>query len=203
MTVPPSFPTLPGQGWSVHKRPTFATRVAGHISGREVRSALYTAPLYEFELTYDGLASDSSRLGLADLSLQTLMGFYLLCQGQFGTFLYIDPTDNAVSEQVIASGDGSTEIFTLQRTIGGYTEPVSWVTAISSVSLAGIVQTSGWSLTQPNSLTFTNAPASGSVITADFSYGFVCRFLDDQNDFENFMAGLWKLDSLKFRSVKP
>jgi len=52
-------------------------------------------------------------------------------------------------------------------------------------------------------LTFTPAPGSGVTVSADFSYAFNCRFLDDQMDFEEFMSNLWKLDSMKFRSVKP
>ena len=40
------------------------------------------------------------------------------------------------------------------------------------------------------------------VISADFSYAFNCRFLDDQMDFEEFMSNLWKLESMKFRSVE-
>ncbi len=88
MTIPPTFPALPGQGWSVHKRPAFATIVASHVSGREVRDALFRNPIWQFELTFDGLASDSvSYPGLGAESLQSLMGLFLQCQGQFGTFL--------------------------------------------------------------------------------------------------------------------
>lgn len=203
MTTPPSFPVLAGQGWSVHKRPTFSTRVASHVSGREVRSPLYAYTLYEFELTFDGLASGSSYPGIGNASLQSLMGLYLQCEGQYGTFLYADPTDNAVTNQGIGTGDGATASFMLQRALGGFLEPVSWVLSVANVYLNGLTQTSGWSLVQPNMLQFTLAPASGTVITADFSYAFVCRFLDDQEDFENFMSGLWKVNSLKFRSVKP
>jgi uncharacterized protein (TIGR02217 family) len=203
MTTPPSFPTLPGQGWSVHKRPTFSTRVASHVSGREVRTPLYADTLYEFELTYDGLSSSSSYPGLTNQSLQSLLGFYLQCQGQYGSFLYTDPTDDMVTGQLVGIGDGSTETFTLQRTLGGFTEPVSWVSSIAQVYLNGVAQTSGWSLGQPNSLVFTAAPGTGTAITADFSYAFICRFLDDQEDFENIMNGLWTVSSLKFRSVKP
>ena len=46
------------------------------------------------------------------------------------------------------------------------------------------------------------APGHGVAISADFSYAFNCRFLDDQMDFEEFMSGLWRLESMKFRSVK-
>ncbi len=203
MTTPPSFPALAGQGWSVHKRPTFSTRVASHVSGREVRSPLYAYTLYEFELGFDGLSSGSSYPGIGNASLQSLMGLYLQCEGQYGTFLYTDPTDNAVVNQGIGTGDGATTSFMFQRALGGFLEPVSWVSSVANVYLNGVAQTSGWSLVQPNMLNFSAAPASGIVITVDFSYAFVCRFLDDQEDFENFMSGLWKVDALKFRSVKP
>src|SRR5579862_2349234 len=49
--TPPSFPTLAGLGWSVHKKPVFSTVVASHVSGREVRDALYQNPIWQFELT--------------------------------------------------------------------------------------------------------------------------------------------------------
>jgi uncharacterized protein (TIGR02217 family) len=203
LTTPPSFPTLAGQGWSVHKKPTFNTIVATATSGREVRDSLWRYPLWEFEAVFDGLDSTSSSYpGLGAQSLQSLMGLFLQSGGQFGTFLYTDPTDNAVVNQGIATGDGSTTTFTMGRSLGGFTEPVGWVTSIANVYLNGVNQASGWSLTTPNSLVFGSAPGSGVVITASFAYAFNCRFLDDSEDFEQFMQNLWKVDSLKFRSVR-
>jgi uncharacterized protein (TIGR02217 family) len=201
--TPPSFPTLPGQGWSVHKRPIFSTLVANHVSGREVRDALWQYPLWEFELAFDALASDSvSYPGLGAQSLQSLMGLFLQAQGQFGTFLYTDPTDSSASNQAIAMGDGTTTTFTLVRTFGGFTEPVGWATNVGSVSLDGVNQTSGWSFAAPATLTFASPPGVGVTITASFSYAFQCRFLDDGQDFEQFMQNLWAVQSLKFRSVR-
>ncbi|MGD0565429.1 MAG: DUF2460 domain-containing protein [Roseiarcus sp.] len=203
MTTPPSFPTLPGQGWSVHKTPSFATIVAGHVSGREVRDALYQNPIWRFELSFDGLASDSASYpGLGAQSLQSLMGLFLQCQGQFGTFLYTDPTDNSATSQSFATGDGSTTTFTFARALGGFLEPVGWVTSVSQVTVAGVAQSTGWSLSTPNSLVFATAPASGALIGASFAYAFQCRFNDDAADFEQFMQNLWILQSLKFRSVR-
>jgi hypothetical protein len=204
MTTPPSLPSLPGLTWSRHKKPGFATRVAPHVSGREVRAALMSYPLYEFEAVYSGLTSSVSAFaGLGASSLQTLMGFFLQLQGQFGTFLYADPDDQAVTSQAFATGDGATTSFTIQRTLGGFLEPVGWVTTLSNLYLNGVLQTTGFTLTMPNTLAFTAAPASGVILSADFNYAFNCRFLDDQMDFEEFMSSLWKLDSMKFRSVKP
>jgi len=203
MTIPPFFPALPGQGWSARKKPTFATLVASHVSGREVRDALYVNPIWQFELTFDGLASDATSYpGLGAQSLQALMGLFLQCQGQWGTFLYVDPSDNAVSGQALGVGDGTTTTFTLARALGGFLEPVGWATGVSQVSVAGAAQSSGWTLAAPNSLVFATAPASGAAIAASFAYAFLCRFDDDAAEFEQAMQNLWRLDSLKFRSVR-
>lgn len=204
MATPPSLPTLVGLSWSRHKSPSFKTRVASHVSGREVRLALYTYPLYEFEAVYKGGLPSANKypgpLGASDQ--QTLMGFFLQMQGQYATFLYSDPDDNTVTGQAIGTGNGSTTAFVMGRTLGGFNEPCSWVTSISKVYLNGVSQSSGsYSLTTPNTLIFNSAPGSGVAITADFSYAFQCRFLDDKMDFEEFMWALWKADSVKFRSV--
>ncbi len=100
------------------------------------------------------------------------------------------PTDNSVTRQGIGAGDGATTSFAFLRTLGGFTEPVSWVTAIENVYFNGTAQSpSAYSVAAPNGfnnvLSFTSAPGAGAAITADFSYAFVCRFLDDQSDFED------------------
>jgi hypothetical protein len=203
LSVPPSFPALAGQGWSVHKKPTFSTLVASHVSGREVRDALYQNPIWQFELKFDGLSSDPVAYpGVGVQSLQSLIGLYLQCQGQYGTFLYVDPTDSMASNQIFATGDGATTTFTFARTLGGFMEPVGWVTNVSQVTIGGVAQPSGWSLTTPNSLVFAGPPGSGALIGASFSYAFQCRFDDDATDFEQFMQNLWRVDALKFRSVR-
>jgi uncharacterized protein (TIGR02217 family) len=203
MATPPSFPTLAGLGWSVHKKPVFSTLVASHVSGREVRDALYQNPIWQFELTYDALSSSPvSYPGAGVNSLQTLMGFFLQMQGQFGTFLYADPTDNTATNATFATGDGATTIFTFSRFMGAFLEPVGWVTSVSNVSLNGVSQPSGWALSTPNSLVFAAAPGSGVSIAATFAYAFACRFDSDDQDFEEFLSNLWQVESIKFRSLR-
>jgi hypothetical protein len=203
VTTPPSFPTLAGLGWSVHKKPVFSTVVASHVSGREVREALYQNPIWQFELTFDGLDSSAGTYpGLGAESLQILMGFFLACQGQYNTFLYTDPTDSAATNTTFATGDGATTIFTFSRFMGAFLEPVGWVTSVTSVFLNSVNQPSGWSLSTPNSLVFTSAPGSGVSIAATFTYAFQCRFDSDDQDFEEFMSNLWRVDSVKFKSVR-
>src|SRR3546814_605433 len=62
----PLFPNLIQLGWSVMRTPTFNTLTSLHASGKEIRSPRANFPLWEFELTYDGLKSDGAQ------SLQTL-----------------------------------------------------------------------------------------------------------------------------------
>ena len=207
MTLP-SLPSLPGLSWSRHKKPGFSTRVASHVSGREVRLALMSYPLYEFEAVYGGLASSATPAfaNLGASSLQSLMGFFLLSLGQAGVFLYTDPDDNTVSGQNIGVGDGATQRFIVSRTLGGFSEPASYVTAVSNVYLNGVDQGAAgvnWQFTAPNLLGFATPPGNAVAITATFAFAFQCRFLDDQLDFEEFMSALWKLDKLSFRSIKP
>ncbi len=78
------------------------------------------------------------------------MGLYNHVQGQFGTFLYTDPTDNAAANQQIAIPDGVSDSFTFMRNLGPSTGAVSWVTRVSNVFLNGIQQPSIWSLQDPN-----------------------------------------------------
>ena len=204
MSAPPTFPTLPGLGWSVHKKPLFSTVVAPHVSGREVRTALYVQPLWTFELTIDGLDSSPGNVypGLGAQTQQALMSFFLACQGKFGTFLFTDPTDSAVTAGGIGTGDGATQIFTFARALGGFLEPVGWVTSVTSVTLDGVAQTTGWALAPPNTLVFVTPPASGVAVAATFAFAFQCRFDDDTVDFEQFMSHLWRVDKLTFRSVR-
>jgi hypothetical protein len=126
MTTPPLFPVLPGQGWSTHKAPVFSTLVATHVSGREVRDALYANPIWRFELSFNALdgTSGGSYGGVGHSSLQSLMGLYLQCQGQFGEFVYYDPTDFSVNGQTFGVGDGSTTTFQLTRSLGGFSEAI-------------------------------------------------------------------------------
>ncbi len=158
MITPPSLPSLAGLTWSRHKKPSFNTRIATHVSGREVRVPSMTYPLYEFEANYEGLASNATAAfsGLGASSLQNLMGFFLQLQGQYGVFLYADPDDNTVVGQGLGSGDGATTSFTFVRALGGFAEPVGWVTAIANVYLNGAAQPrTAYSLTAPNTLVFT------------------------------------------------
>jgi uncharacterized protein (TIGR02217 family) len=196
------FPNLPGRSWSIKRTPMFSTKVATHVSGREVRLAQYAHGLYQWELTFEGLASDASAQGLFANSMQMLLDIYVAAQGQAGTFVYVDNADNFVKGAAVGTGDGVTTTFPLYRRLILTSEPVSYCTYIYAVYIDGVKQMNDWNLVQPSSVKFSGPPSANSVITADFTYGWLCRFMDDEIEFEQFMSNLWAVKSLKFKSVK-
>ena len=200
--APPSFPALPGQKFPKRTPIWKGTRLIVAASGREVRGQNWAAPLQSFELSYDALCSDASNPGAGANSLQQIIELFDLCGGQYGTFIYNDPIDNAVSNQFIGIGTGALTTFTFQRSLRTYTAPVGWVTGLSAVYVNGVVQTTGVYISEPNTLVFASAPASGAVISADFTFAYVCRFDSDELEFEQFASGLHSAASIKFRSVR-
>jgi uncharacterized protein (TIGR02217 family) len=201
------FPTLPGLAWSVTKSPTFQTRIQRSASGRELRALDYPYPLWQFTLVFDFLR-DNPAAGYDEL--RTLMGFYLLCQGAFGAFLFQDPSDDWVSGQQIGTGDALRTVFQLQRTMGnklpggGFAEPITAPNVVNAVYFNGIIQNPGNYNVDPMTglVTFNTAPGGGLIISVDYSYYFRCRFVDDSYAFENFMFQLWQLKKLTFISVR-
>ena len=203
MATPPSWPTLPGVQYPVKKTPKFSTIVSDHVSGRQVRTALYANPIWQFELSISGLSGSSAYAGLGANSYQALLNLFLTCQGGYGTFLFTDASDNSASGQYLATGDGATYTFQFARQLvsGGFLEPVGWLTGVSSVTVGGVASSS-WAYVLPNQLSFNAPPVYGLPIAASFTYAYQCRFSDDTLDFEEFMQNLWETKSIKFESVR-
>src|SRR5262249_19296529 len=166
--MPLVFPSLPGLAWSVTKTPTFQTRIQRAASGRELRALDYPYPLWQFTLVFD-LLRDNPAAGYDEL--RTLMGFFMLCQGAFGTFLFLDPSDDRVTGQQIGTGNASTIVFQLQRSMGvtlpggGFLEPVAAPDVVNAIYLDGITLGPGGYIVDPNTglITFNTAPGSGVI----------------------------------------
>ena len=197
---------LAGLSWSVHVSPKFKTRIATHVSGREIRTAWQQYAVYDLTLTFEVLRGDATQ------EIQTLMGFFLARQGPYDTFLLDlgavtrNPADDTVTLGGQGVGDGTTTVFTLVRPVGEAVEPVGYVfpADLGGIYVAGVLQDpASYIFTAPNTLTFNTAPTAGSQITASFRYYFVCRFAADTQDFEEFMANLWTLHELKLITVLP
>lgn len=211
MTSPPIFiyPTLPTLSFSVHWMPTYATIISTHVSGREVASPQQAYPLHEFTLTYEVLRDQGLNQSIYQpnnpfTELQQIAGLFLACNGQYGWFYFDYFADDSRSDAPVGTGDGVTTNFVVPRAFGpfGFTEPVGGLKSVSAVYFNGVPQSSGSYSINGNQLVFTSAPGSGVVITADFMFYYLCRFIDDQSDYEQFFYQLYTLKTCKFRSVK-
>ena len=190
------FPSLPGLGWSVIKTPRWKTNTQETTSGKEIRVALMSYPIWEFTLTFDFLRSYGSYT-----EAQTLMGFFLQRQGMFDSWLFDDPSDDTVVAQAFGVGNGSTTAFQLARTLGGFTEPLQNVNGTPTIYVNGVTA-SGYTVGSTGIVTFTTAPASGAVLTWSGNFYFRCRFMQDTSDFEQFAKNFWLLKKLQFQSCK-
>jgi len=192
--------SLPGLAFTVKKQPKFSTVKQVATSGVSVRRAQMQYPIWEFELTYEFL---EDRTG-ATSSLKTMMGFFLQRLGGFDTFLYKDPDDYLVTAGPQATTDGVTTQFAFKRTLGGFSEKVGQVDNVAAIHLyldGVLVSPSLYTVTMPNLVVFTTAPAAGKALTADFQFYFACIFQEDQLSFEKFMDKLWQLQTVTFESV--
>src|SRR5712675_191400 len=209
----PFFPDLPW-GFPFNRMPNMATIVQTPQSGRETRWGQQIYPQWEFELPFEELRDQTLNQTIYQpfvgfTQFQRLLGLFLLGMGRWGLFYFDDPADNSRAGQRIGTGDGSTKDFLIIRTwgIGAYqlTEPVGGInTGTAKVYLNGVLQVSGYSLTgaddAPKTLMFVSAPANGVVITMDFHFYYLCRFSDDQHNYEEFYKNRWTTN-IKFRSV--
>lgn len=194
-----TFPALAGQGWSVHYKPRFSTRVQSHASGRETRSSACAAPLWDIELTFDLL-----RAAPEYAELQTLAGFFETAAGQGNPFLFAPPAGAAYAGAPLGTGDGATKAFVIARALGGYAETVQALLAAPAVHANGaVVSATAYAVSiLPATITFAAAPASGAVLTIDFAPAHLARFVDDDLDLEEFMSGFWRAGTVKLETVR-
>jgi uncharacterized protein (TIGR02217 family) len=191
------FPVLAGLSWNVTKTPMWSTKVQIATSGKELRSAWFSAPKYTFKLKYDVLRSAA-----AYAELQSLVGFFNARQGSYDSFLYTDPTDNTVTAQAFGTGNGVATVFPLYRTYGSNNELTMNINAITGIYDNGtpVVEGSGagkYTIDTLGNVTFGTAPVAAHNLTATFSYYYRCRFSKDESNFENFMYNLWSLSELE------
>lgn len=194
MTVP-VFPSLPGLAWPVTRTQQFNNARNTAISGARTVYPLQIVPRHVWSIDIEFLRSNS-----AFLKLQTLVGFYNSLNGGAYPFAFTDPDDNEVTAQEFGEGDGTTTAFQLVRSYGGFTEPVYLPTGTPQIYVAGVLQSTGYTIGATGVVTFTSAPVSGAALTWTGTFDWLCRFDADKQDFSNFMKFLWEAKSLQFSS---
>lgn len=190
------FPALPGLKWDVVKKPEFSTNIKQVTSGKELRAAYWSYPRWHFSLSYELLRGASEFT-----ELQTLMGFFMQRKGSFDSFLYEDPSDHQVTGQVLGIGNGTITAFQCVRVLGGYVEPIKNLHGTPTVYLDGVVQATGWTVSN-GIITFSTPPSSSVVVSVDFQFYFRVRFKMDEAEFNQFMLDLWELKKCEMVSLK-
>lgn len=197
------FPTnLKGLGFDFKRSPLWSTTRMASASGKETTIGYWSSPRWQYELVFNFLRDNPT-----DGELAALRGFFNARQGQFDTWLYLDPDDNSVTGQQIGVANGTTVDFKLVRAMDGFIEPMLAPNVVTAVYVGGVLQDPAdytvnlWGSSKPGVVTFDAAPASGAV-TADFSYYFPCRFDDDTMGLSKFLSKIWKAESVKFTTVK-
>jgi uncharacterized protein (TIGR02217 family) len=192
------FPALAGLEYPVVKTPIAGrTLIQNSVSGQENRVALWSAPRWQWTLSFNFLRDDATD------EFRTLLGFFLARQGSFDSFLFDDIDDDTVTGQPLGIASPGQTAFQLVRSLGGHTEPVLAPNAVSAVYVNGTSIGSAWSVNRSGGvLTLDSAPATGSTVSADFTFYWPVRFIADQYDFGKFMNRLWEQKKLDFISLK-
>jgi uncharacterized protein (TIGR02217 family) len=210
----PIFPTLPGLGWSVEKRPVFSTQLQVSRNARESRVAYWTYPQWRFQLRYeflrDSAATPANQTPTTPAhELRELMGFFLARRGRHESFWFQDPTAYQIADaarQTVATGNGTQTDFAIPVAYGGFVDLVGAVNTMA-LYVNGALQTAGsaYSKNVPYDgwVRFASPPANGAVITWSGSYYYKVRFGRDDAEFDLFMADLWELRTVELVSVRP
>lgn len=195
----PVLPFLTGQTIDMSKSPVWNTKVVQAASGKERRTALRPWPLWQFVLKYEVIRHRASLDEVA-----TFFEFFNTMQGKYLPFLYVDPTDNAVTTQSFGTGDGTTTTFQLSRAVNSWVEPVYGVYA-PTIYVNGVAKTLTTDYTLPGNgkVTFVAAPANGAVLTWTGNFYYLCRFDQDDLPLVQIMSQLWSGAGLKFTSIIP
>lgn len=193
---------LPGIEWNVKKVPINSTRVLTARSGLEYRTPNWSFPKYRWTLSYAVLRKD--RGGLTEL--QTLLGFCLARQGMYEDFLYEDPTDYSVTGQLLGVGTGSQSDFPLVRAMDSWIDANLVAHTISAVYVNGVA-TTDYTVVQVgrfglDTIRLDDPAPYGEDVTADFTWYFPVRFMQDDPEFDNIFHQLWSAKKIEFQSVK-
>lgn len=193
------FPTFPGLKWGRKRTAVWSTNIQKSASGREIRSAYYTYPQWKFSLSFEVLRTKASIN-----ELEKLAGFFNERRGSFDSFLYEDPTDNKVTDQLIGNVVQGVTRYQLVRNYGGFTEPVLAVKGTPTVKVGGVALTHGrdFSIDNNGVLVLNTPQTPDSPITWTGGFYFRVRFTSDTVDFENFIGHLWNAKKIEFTSLK-
>jgi uncharacterized protein (TIGR02217 family) len=209
----PIFPDLPGLAWEATRDQKWEGLVVQTSASQlEQRFQQQSLPRSEWTLKVNYL-----KMAASFQNLQTLWGFIGARGGGLNSFFLRDQDDSGVRGQFIATGDGTTTAFQLQRTWGSYSEPILGLDTRGSATYGPYTRPA--TITQqayvngsPVTATFasetgimtlaTASGTSGQFITADFSYLWRVRFSDPATSFDRLWSQVYECKTLKAIQVR-
>lgn len=189
------FTPPPGLSWSVFKIPNMNTLVQTATSGKTTRAQLWANPIWKFKMNWEYLRDGNA----TPSDVQSILDFFLARGGSFDTFLYTDPTDNAVTTMNFGTGDGVTVAFQLSRKWANFSESIQNINGTPSIFKNAALLTAGvdYSINTTGLVTFAVAPAAAAALTWTGSFYYRLRFEKDLYEFEQFVQNLWALKTLE------
>jgi hypothetical protein len=193
------FPTLRGLQYPIKKTPHWNTLQNQTVVGVKKFVSLYTYPYYEFALSFSYLSDENKESD----DIHTLGAFYNNVGGAGKDFLFADPLfePNDVTDQIFATGNGTSKEFRLLRSYGGFIEPVFGVIGTAIITVNGTV-VNDVSVSDKGLVTFASAPADGSIIKWSGRWAYRCHFKEDSAELEQIFYGGWSLEEIVLESIK-
>lgn len=185
-------PALRGLGFPILITPLWNNQLQKTVTGRIVAATYQQYPLYKFKVQYNFLSA-------ADFN--TLLGFFNQQGGNLTPFWFdAGPGSDAVTAQGIGTGDGSTVVFTLLRSYGGFSEPIAASFGTCNAYDNGTSVAATFNSPGNGQVTYGSAPAAGHALTWTGSYYFQVRFSQGSEDIEEFMAQLYSTKQIELET---
>ena len=183
------------------KSPNFNTVRQKGPAGVNAAIALKPYPTWDFEFSLDHITGHEQT---AASVVAQMLGTFMATAGGANLFLFTDPQDNTVTHAQFGVGDGASKSFQLSRNIYGAVDIIQNLNGTPTIYVGGTL-TAPASISATGVITFTNAPASGAVLTWSGSFYYLCRFSEDTLDSTrsftiNSGIDQWLVQGVKFSS---
>ena len=167
----------PDISYGVTGGPEYSTDVVITGSGYEQRNINWAQARCKYQAAH-GVKNENQ--------MKRLLAFFRARRGKAYGFRFKDWLDYTGNREMIGIGDGKTITFQLIKTYiddAGYTEARKIrkpVTGTARIYVGGVERIDGWSVNYTTGMvTFTIAPATDIIITADYEFDVPVRFDTD------------------------
>lgn len=185
-----SYPSLPGLGFPVKRKPEWQSVRFEALSGRRTIAPKQAFPRWRWELPYAVLRSAAFVTSPVYDELEELVAFFNARSADGMVFSYTDQEDNTATAQGFGTGDGASTEFQLYRAYGGFSEPI-YSAVVTDLKVAGVtLPGTDYAVGETGLVTFDVAPANGAALTWTGTFAFLCRFDDDTLDLQRFLTGV-------------